>query len=250
MPTRFKQQHWVPFSNTTFVAQGPFGRVPARWAAAHNIPTQGLALPAHQLTRQQVRAECRGPNPVLHGYICAMAWGMQGAGPMNAHAQTAWGHHVEIEARLQTLRAGALSREDAYNVFAVDPIPCLGPSYFTKLIYFFSPGEEPLGYIMDQWTGKSVNLITGHHVVRMNGHAPSASNTAENYDSYCKVVDFIATHCDCSGDQIEQRLFSTNAQGRRPRGAWRSHVVTRWQHDRPTHRYDHLVMKDWVANLV
>ena len=178
-----------------------------------------------------------------------MAWGMQGAGPMNAHAQTAWDHHADIAARLQTLRAGGLSREEAYQVFADDPIPCLGPSYFTKLVYFFSPGEAPLGYIMDQWTGKSVNLITGHHVVRMYGDAPSASNTGENFDCYCKVVDLIAAHCHCSGEQIEQRLFSTNAQYRRTRGAWRNHVVTRWQQDRPTHRYDHQTMKNWVESL-
>ena len=33
----------------------------------------------------------------------------------------------------------------------------MGPAYFTKLIYFL--GSKQNGYIMDQWTARSMNLL-------------------------------------------------------------------------------------------
>ncbi|MBS0454152.1 MAG: hypothetical protein JSS14_22845 [Proteobacteria bacterium] len=250
MPHRFHQRHWMTFSGIPFVPQGPFGQRPANWAAAHGIPAQpGHPLPTKVLTRQQVRIECQDPSkPVLHGYICAMAWGLQGAGPTQAHVATAWADRAAIEHRLLQLRAGGLTREQAYDLFANNPIPGLGPSYFTKLVYFFRP-DDTVGYIMDQWTGKSINLITGHHVVRIYSDSPSALNTWENYESFCRVIDFVATQQGCTGDQVEQRLFSQNGQHRRPRGAWRNHVRSNWAIGKPVHGYDHAAMKAWVRAL-
>lgn len=249
MPHRLSKSHWKTFLNDPFVPQGEFGSKPAVWAAQHEIAAQGHPLPAHRLTRQQVRAVCQDPSlPVLHGYICAMAWGLQGAAGRGKHVRNAWAGRDEIARRLTLLRAGGFSRRRAYDLFAEDPIPGLGPSYFTKLIYFFRPDAD-VGYIMDQWTGKSVNLLTGHHVVRMYGAAPAAANTSENYEGFCRVVDWLATHTGCTGDELEQRLFSQNGQFRRPRGPWRAYVVKSWDDQRPRHRYDHGDLMAWVAGL-
>ena len=160
----------------------------------------------------------------------------------------AWANRAEIENRLMLLKAGGYSRQQAYDLFAVDPIPGLGPSFFTKLVYFFRP-DLTVGYIMDQWTGKSINLISGHHVVRMYGDSPTSLNIGENYDSFCRVIEFLATQENSTGDELEQRLFSQNGLYGRQRGAWRDHVRAHWATERPTHRYDHDEMRAWVHSL-
>ncbi len=249
MPNRLQQHHWSVFKNISYVAQGPFGRAPANWAAGYAISSQGCPLPAHILTRQQVRAECQDPGKsVLHGYVCAMAWGLQGAAGRRAHVDAAWANRADIAHRLMLLRGGGYTRQQAYDLFSTSPIPGLGPSYFTKLVYFFRP-DETIGYIMDQWTGKSIDLITGHHVVRMYGDAPTSLNTGANYDSFCRVIDFLAMQEGNTGDELEQRLFSQNGQYRRQRGAWRDHVRSQWATGRPAHRYDHEAMTEWVHGL-
>ncbi|MEM5461659.1 hypothetical protein VSR69_43885 [Paraburkholderia phytofirmans] len=249
MPHRLQKQHWTAFTKAPFVEQGMFGRKPSDWATGFGIDAPGGFLPAHVLTRAQVREVCHDPaQPVLHGYICVMAWGLQGAAGRRSHVVAAWANRVEIARRLTLLKAGGYDRRQAYDLFATNPIPGLGPSYFTKLIFFFRP-EAEMAYIMDQWSGKSVNLITGHHVVRMYGDSPAASNTAENFGSYCRVIDFLANQTRNTGDELEQRLFSQNGLHRRPRGPWRDHVRGHWASGRPTHRYDHSKMTEWVRHL-
>ncbi|MGF6758099.1 hypothetical protein P3T16_005520 [Paraburkholderia sp. GAS42] len=249
MPHRLQQHHWTTFSSIPFVAQGAFGRKPSEWAAGYGIASQGHPLPSYVLTRQQVRDECRNPDrPVLHGYICVMSWGLQGAAGRGTHATAAWANRIEIERRLMLLKAGGYTRQQAYDLFATDPIPGLGPSFFTKLVYFFR-SDAAVGYIMDQWSGKSINLITGQHLVRISGDAPTSSNTGENYDSYCRVVEFLAAQEDCTGDELEQRLFSQNGLYGRQRGAWRNHVRAHWATGKPTHRYNHDEMMAWADAL-
>lgn len=249
MSLPFRPDHWRAFVDAPFVPQGPFGRRPASWAASHGIPSQGPELPADVLTRHQVRQECQDPGkPVLHGYICAMAWGLQGASRTGAHVSAAWASRARIECRLVRLRAGGLTRQEAYDLFADDPIPGLGPSYFTKLLYFFQPGTLDR-FIMDQWTGKAINLLAGHQVVRMYGDAPNDRNTGQNYDIFCRVVEAIAARLGCTPDEAEQRLFSSGAQHRRQRGAWRAHVLERWSSDRPNQSYDHHAVAAWVLTL-
>ncbi|GMG91420.1 MULTISPECIES: hypothetical protein [Cupriavidus] len=250
MPHRFQPQHWNTFLNIPFMAQGQFGRTPANWAAQHEIPSQGHQLPNYTLTRQQVRAACQDPGkPVLHGYICAMAWGLQGAADRGRYPKMAWAERDEIARRLTQLKTGGYSRQQAYDLFATDPIPGLGPAYFTKLIYFFRP-DEVVGYIMDQWTAKSVNLLTGQRIVRMYGGWPVPGNTGENYDAFCRVVDFLAAQVGCTGDEMEQRLFSQNGQHGQERGAWREHVLENWDAGRPRQRYEHRAVMGWVDNLL
>ncbi|MFM0527342.1 hypothetical protein PQR11_20470 [Paraburkholderia strydomiana] len=249
MPYRLQQKHWTAFATVPFVEQGVFGRKPCDWAMGFGIDSLDGSLPTQVLTRAQVREECQNPaKSVLHGYICVMAWGLQGAAGRRSHVVAAWANRVEIARRLSLLKAGGYSRRQAYELFATDPIPGLGPSYFTKLIFFFRP-EAEIGYIMDQWSGKSINLITGHHVVRMYGDSPAATNTAENFDSYCRVIDFLANQTGNSGDELEQRLFSQNGLHRRPRGAWRDHVRAHWAADKPIHGYDRQEMIEWVREL-
>jgi hypothetical protein len=163
-----------------------------------------------------------------------MAWGGQGQGPGKAqHVRNAWIARGAISEKLAALRVGNLSRAEAYDLFSGhQAIAGLGPSYLTKLLYFFSP--ELTFYIMDQWTVKSVNLLTGEHICRIHGAAPSYLNTGRNYQAFCEVVDDLAVLHGSTGEEIEQRLFSS---GGIPRAPWRQHVYENWLAHRPQHRY-------------
>lgn len=219
----FINPHWAVFAGIPHKPAGKIGFIPAAWAKTHAITlTPSSALPTHQLNRFDVRKICRNTsNPVLFGYICAMAWGSQGAGLGGGkHVRLAWKHASKIEKILLAIRSGGLTRCQAYNLFlGTGAIPGLGPAYFTKLLYFFSP--QPNFYIMDQWTAKSINLITGRNVIKLSGDNVSTNNTCGNYEAYCQEVDAIAGHLSQSGENTEEMLMSKG--GKRP-WPWRCHV--------------------------
>lgn len=241
MPPPFQATHFDAFKKIPYTPQGTFGWSPRRWVEYHGLTEVPLAndLSDERLTRHGVRAICLNRSlDVLHGYICAMAWGLQGIGLTAKHARTAWKHRNTITTRLEVLRGGGLTRSQAFGYFCgQNAIQGLGPSFFTKLLYFFSP--EPTFYIMDQWTGKSVALLTGEWVVRMNGAALSRLNRPGNYVAYCEEVDSLARILGGTGAEMEERLFSHG--GHNP-WCWRRYLKTNWDKGRPRHRYDSLRM--------
>jgi hypothetical protein len=233
MPPPYRNPHFNTFAAIPNIPQGPVGYIPATWATNHNLTRNRnvVGLPQYQLNRLQVRAFCRNPaNHVLFGYLCAMAWGFQGAGPGGrGHVASAWAARKKLIPTLTTLRSGSLTRVHAYNLFTgASGIPGLGPSYFTKLLYFFSPSSD--FYIMDQWTGKSVDLLTGNWTVQMPGNG----NKGGNYQAYCEEVDLLAGLLHITAEQVEERMFSQG--GRQPR-PWRAHVRKHWIAQKPVHRY-------------
>ena len=115
-----------------------------------------------------------------------------------------------------------------------------GPAYFTKLIYFLMPRHGAVlkaGYIMDQWAGCSVNLLTGREVVLMNvtktwkrqegcpvpayEFTVADENTGANYEEFCSAVDCLASRFSIDADQVDRVLVSTG--GRNPE-SWRKYV--------------------------
>jgi hypothetical protein len=218
------QPHWDIFRNIPHVPAGPVGHSPNHWVQLHELDISDNLppLPNHQLTRLEVREICRNPdNPVLYGYICAMAWGLQGAGPGGRnHVTSAWAARDAINDRLHQLRHNNYSRVDSYSLFlGQNRIPGIGPAYFTKLLYFFSAGTNH--YIMDQHTARSVNLLSGLNIVIFNGKAVSNINTPENYQTYCEFVDQIANLLNVAGDDVEEMLMSRGGHNPWP---WRNYV--------------------------
>ena len=234
MPPPYQQPHWDTVAGIPFMAQGPVGLPPSVWAARFGIvPPVGAGwpqLPNHPLDRHTVRLVCQNAAvPVLFGYICAMAWGRQDRGQGGpAHVTAAWANRATISGHLTALRVGGLTRRAAYRLFLSVPIPGLGPSFFTKLLYFFSP--QPNCYIMDQWTAKSVILLTNSRVVRMAGHVPARQNKGGNYQAFCEELDLLGGQLGCSGQVAEERLFS---QGGRHPWPWRAHVDANWPPNPP-----------------
>lgn len=211
--------HWDAFVALPHQVQGAVGSAPATWAKTCDLDAipDATLLPEQPLTRQQVRDICSDPaRPVLFGFVCAMAWG----GQSKPNARRAWKSREPLQINLERLRAGGLTRAQAFNYFTGRYwISGLGPAYFTKLLYFFSPA--PTSYIMDQWTARSVNLITGREVVPMAGVYVSSDSAGEHYQAFCEEVDGLAAILGCSGQEIEERLFS---QGGRKPWPWRVYV--------------------------
>jgi hypothetical protein len=216
----YVEPHWSVFIESTAEQQGPVGSIPSEWAQRFRlieIP-DFEALPSRKLCRGEIRAICVDPSkPVLFGYICAMAWGGQGGAWTKNHPRSAWEQRKQLESHLARLRAGGLTREDAYNMFCGNgAIYCLGPSFFTKLLYFFS--LETTLYIMDQWTAKSINCLTGKTLVKISGDSPSRENTGLTYRCFCEEIDRIAMLTGCTGEEAEERLFSKGGR------QWRDYV--------------------------
>ena len=224
MPPPYLIPQWNQFLAIPHRPQGHVGVSPSTWANRFHL--SGIPnvrqLPNHQLDRLAVRAICTNPaEHVLYGYVCVMAWGGQGSGYGRQQVTMAWGASRTIAAHLTILRGGGLTRRDAYNLFCgAGAIPGLGPSFFTKLLYFFTP--KPMDcYIMDPWTAKSVNLLTWTQIVMMPGDTPSRINKGGNYQVFCEEIDEMARLVGCPGQEVEERLFS---QGGRHPWPWRNHM--------------------------
>ena len=112
-----------------------------------------------------------------------MAWG----GMKYDHGLAAWACRDRWLGIVKDLRAGTLSRQEAYARFrqfrAGNSGSGMGPAYYTKLIFFARPRADndscgTVGYIMDQWTSLSINLLfdTG------NGPLIDLSSTEYNCD--------------------------------------------------------------------
>lgn len=143
-----------------------------------------------------------------------MAWGGQDrvAGGV-ANAQSAWNASIKLHANLMALRAGGLTRRDAYLLFdGSSKIPGLGPSYFTKLLFYFSinapAGEQP--YIVDNVILRSMALLTG---LPFHCHA-----TPGGYQACCEEIDAMASLVGIAPQDVEERSFSSKS------GAWRRYV--------------------------
>lgn len=161
-------------------------------------------------------------------FLSIMAWG----GIRMDHARTSWPNRKTFLPIIADLRAGGVSRRTAYNRFSElqlsGRVPGLGPAYFTKLICFLRPERD--GYILDQWTGKSVRLLTGGNTPIIDGGYVSRRNTADHYEEYCVYVERLAEVLWLSAIETEEALFSLG--GKNP-AKWRAYVKLRWSSDGP-----------------
>ena len=219
----FLKQH-LEVLKASMTDSGSWGRAqaPARWAQALlplDIPS-AVATYNRPLSREELRELCRDPAvDVLTAYLCIMAWG----GQRRNHGRDAWRHRDRIQRSLIRLREEDLSQGAAFNIFAVeDPIPYLGVAFFTKLIFFFR--KPASGYfILDQWTGNSMNILCGRKVIPLDPlWTVSRRTTAEAYDKYCELMLELSNELRVPPDQAEQLLLSEGGRAPKP---WRRHVL-------------------------
>lgn len=177
--------------------------------------------------------------------ISIFAWG----GMRGNHRDLLFGRPLEPWiAVADQVRRNQLSRSEAYDSFAAlrsngsgNPIAGMGPAYFTKLLYFLAPGtpECPKGYIMDQWLGCSVNLLTGKQIVKLDqqvkwqvkdGRAKqvidsivSNVNSGQDYEAFCLIVEALSLRMgeSWSPELTERALIADGGNSAHP---WRTYV--------------------------
>lgn len=210
--------------------QGAIGRAPRAWA---NHIEAGLGdlfnLDDHRIDRARL-FDLAKEGEQERFFLSVMAWGGMKVG----HGISAWAGQDQWQGPLEVALAGGESRADLFRRFAGAPVAGMRAAYFTKLIHFASrPLARPVGYIMDQWTAKSVNLICRREVVALDAAGyVLPRNDHHAYEAFCGVVDAIGDALRVAGAQAEERIYSRG--GRRP-ADWRAHVKANW---RPSRRPD------------
>ncbi|MCL4677927.1 MAG: hypothetical protein KJ017_04955 [Alphaproteobacteria bacterium] len=178
-------------------------------------------FPNEKQTRTKLKNLCRKDSGTSHIECVAavMAWG----GQNRKHGITLFNRFNEIEPIIRDMRMGSISHYEAYERFdSIWKKPQnlgMGAAYFTKLIFFCDPTHK--GYIMDQWTSKSVNLLKGEEIVHLTYGYVNKSNTVDNYKNFCEFIDQLAEKLRVSGENVEIALFS---KGGRKKWPWRQYV--------------------------
>lgn len=102
----------------------------------------------------------------------------------------------------------------------------MGPAYYTKLIYFLTIGSSESGFIMDQWTARSMNLLSGEDLIKLsspdkrNRRYVSPHNGPIVYKEFCSRILMLSKIKEMRPDEVELRMFSEG----RGKGAWRNYV--------------------------
>lgn len=226
------------------------GKSPQKWFTKVGYKAVALGALITSPTRDELYRLWADPTVTVAD--CAwvtMAWGGMRTdhGRMLEKSGTAW---IKV---CEQIRDGFLSRYEAYYAFSelkkTNRLKGMGPAYFTKLIHF--AGKDTKGYILDQWTARSVHVLTNQDSwpkttisagrnsksgaralrVRVNDNVSAAD--CENYCSW--IDDFAASEPwrSCDGASVEERLFSSGGSGRKAPHPWREYVMTSWETRNP-----------------
>jgi hypothetical protein len=210
------------------------GRVPCEWAKHvglhERIVTQ---LPDIKICRANLLDFCKDVSCEV-AVAAIFAWGgMKVSHGRRVSSVFVWERLIDIGSKL---KSGDVCRKSAYEMlwlFRAQNRGCgLGPAYFTKLIYFLNPRHN--GYIMDQWTSLSVNLLfnrQGSPIVDLSTSTyrgrrtdtVSDKNSPDSYVRFCLCIEELARELQTqTPSEAEEWIFSKG--GRYP-APWRAHVI-------------------------
>lgn len=236
---KFNTEHLANFLATWRCKPEPWTGLSARDWGRYFLKNSEICrkLPPKPQSRDELLEYCLShmSAPELC-FLAIMAWGRQN----RRHGALAWASKNEWAATLREL-ASSDNRQEAYRrlyiLRADGKLPGVGPAYYTKLLFFLCANGT--AYIMDQWTAKSVRLLTGGEIPYL---VPSTyqkkhrafvcphQNTDAVYESFCIVIDRLAVEvskhlgAEVTGAEVEERLFS---RGYPHIGAWRKYVIER-----------------------
>tara|TARA_B100001142_G_scaffold147323_1_gene148279 strand:+ start:3535 stop:4398 length:864 start_codon:yes stop_codon:yes gene_type:complete len=121
----------------------------------------------------------------------------------------------DIKRFLEDIRSGKENeRKIIYTRFAdyrySGELKGIDTAYFTKLIYFLMNQDEK-GYILDQFTARSSNILLRRNIININedGNVMSKKNDAEVYEKYCKFIEDLTIYLD---DLFRVRLEKRDAR--------------------------------------
>lgn len=181
-------------------------------------------------------------------FLSTMAWGgmQRGNGRRVWHSRGNW---LQV---CRDVRAGMHTRSSGYAAFlklrTEDQLPGMGPAYFTKILFFASHKAD--AYILDQWTTRSIHLLSGQSrfpLLRKDYASAKAATKAgdptklrlivdgnvpvTDYLDYCSRVEDLAKIMSLHPHEVEERLFSSGGKKPHP---WRVHVMTAWNKSTPS----------------
>ena len=217
--------------------QPPFGTAPYEWLSwicqKNSIQMLNNALPLMSksaISREDIYKIVLNNNIETTACVTAiLAWG----GMRRNSGFTALSTLKYWLPTCDEIRSGKLSRTEAYDKFMSfrlkDQMKGMGPAFFTKLIFFLMHNQKKQGYIMDQWTAASVNLLSQSSLVKTNKiknkksyfEIVSDKNTALDYENFCSFVEDIATDLNRNPVDVELAMFSEG----RGNGGWRNYIV-------------------------
>jgi hypothetical protein len=156
--------------------------------------------------------------------IAILSWG----GMNREHGKSLFEHKEWLNVINKMRNNEIETRKEAYDLFAElrknKKLKGMGPAYFTKLICFVNPNLK--GYIMDQWTSKSINLLFDNKIVFLNNNGNvTDKNTAEIYEDFCIKIECLAELLKLNPIDLEENLFSNGGINK---GKWRQFVVDNW----------------------
>lgn len=152
--------------------------------------------------------------------IAILSWG----GMRRMHGLALF-NHKDWPQLVARIRHGRVCRKDAYEAFkslrSQRRLTGMGPAYYTKLICFLN--RDLNGYIMDQWSAKSINLLLNRSLVALTPSGMvSDSNSADTYEEFCQCIESLSKNISKNPLETEEALFSF---GGRRKGMWRKYVI-------------------------
>lgn len=219
----FSAEHLEAFQTMAMVGKWK-EQEPAAWVESVGIPALSSTFSQQTMTREFLKQSSSDKRVTDRDLL----WGILSWGKMRRDAARRLEKYEDSWIKvIRSLRSENLTRMDSYSLcaetVAENPSGGIGPAYYTKLIFFANPRHD--GYIMDQWTSRSVNLlVSGYPIVAMRtSNHVSPQNSAETYETYCRIVETLSTLLiDKNPEETELCLFST---GGRSLASWRRYVM-------------------------
>lgn len=193
------------------------------------IEIQGI-LPNRQLSRSDIFDICNSSQySLLYKTVCIFAWGFMSKKNPRIFFENWTKNENRINNILIQFQQGNIDRVSAYNLLNHPQLPGCGPAFFTKLLYFFSNGQS---YIMDQWTGKSIELLfldDARIGIIINNGSIARRNNGATYEAFCTRIERLTsvlnnqTKKNLTAEMTEEILFSNGGRGNK-QGAWRKYL--------------------------
>lgn len=207
VPITIREQGWESKSS-----EESFGKIP--------FPFKGVSLSSKRHTRNELLDKIdktKNQNNITSNEIKTLiieilSWG---GIRFNNRKKEILNHIEPIEKICSGLIYNQISELEAYKQFYEAgnsrSIKELGPAYYTKLIFFLG---KQTGLIMDQWTARSVNLLSGKQIVSLSRKQKNRcyvriENDFHNYSDFIEFCNIIKKELQLpSLNMTEELIFS------------------------------------------
>jgi len=217
------------------------GKQPGSWFAAvgYTSPFVAALNPQAKFSRVSIANVIRNER-VSDADVSMLifAWG----GMAVKNAKSVLGSINQWLEIVSDLRDEKLTHLEAYERFLMQSLegnmPGCSPAFYTKLIFFLTKHLDRRGFIMDQWLGRSINLLADREIVLFNQPRRKSPlkqgfvhkrNKCSTYEEFCEAICNLTLVSGETGpdvrvreENMEMRLFSEG----RGKGEWRKYVIT------------------------